>query len=145
MGTRNNLLTEFIEQFRAVGLKATYQRTEIMRELVVSGGHPDAETIYRRVRERIPTISLDTVYRTVRLLEEKGLISRVGLLRDRARFEANTERHHHFVCTECGAVHDFYSEALDGLELPEVSDVGDADCVYVEVLGRCRRCRGERG
>jgi Fur family peroxide stress response transcriptional regulator len=89
----------FFEVCRRYGVKATHQRAEIYRELAGTNEHPDVETIYARVRKRIPAISLDTVYRTLRLLEKKGLISRVGSLGERTRFDANIDRHHHFVCT----------------------------------------------
>jgi len=135
-------VSEFVEACRRQGIKATHQRTEILRELALTGEHPDAETIYTRVRKRIPAISLDTVYRTLRMFEEKGVISRVGSIKDRARFDANTDRHHHFVCTECGMVRDFYSDALDHFSAPpEVSKMGNVDNVYVELRGLCRSCQ----
>lgn len=135
-------VAEFVDACRRQGVKATHQRTEILRELVATQEHPDAETIYARVRQRIPTISLDTVYRTLRMLEELGAIARVGATRDRARFDANTDRHHHFVCGECGTIGDFYSDVLDRFSVPrEVAEMGSVDWVYVELRGRCRRCQ----
>lgn len=135
-------VAEFIDACRRLGIKATYQRIEILRELVATDEHPDAETIYARVRQRIPTISLDTVYRTLRMLEDKGVITRVGSVRDRARFDANTDRHHHFVCLECGAITNFYSDALDRFPVPrEVAEMGSVDRVYVELRGLCRKCQ----
>lgn len=132
---------EFVETCRREGIKATHQRTEIVRELAGSDAHPDAETVYRAVRQRIPAISLDTVYRTLRLLEEKGVICRVGSIQDRARFDANIDRHHHFICSECGRVVDFSSSALDDVRAPaEVDEVGSVDDVYVEFRGRCKDC-----
>ena len=127
---------------REHGIVATHQRTEIYRELTGTTEHPSAEAIYKRVRARIPAISLDTVYRTLRLLESKGVISRAGFVGDRTRFDANTDRHHHFVCTECGLIGDFYSHALDRFSVPpEVSEMGSVDGVYVELRGRCRKCQ----
>ena len=135
-------VAEFLECCRRQGVRATHQRAEILRELAGSQEHPDAETIHRRVRQRIPTISLDTVYRTLRLLEDKGVIARVGSVRDRARYDANTDRHHHFVCTACGMIGDFYSDAMDRLPVPrEVSEMGSVEGVYVELRGICRDCR----
>ena len=135
-------VAEFLESCRRQGVKATHQRAEILRELAGSQEHPDAETIHRRVRQRLPTISLDTVYRTLRLLEDKGVIARVGSVRDRARYDANTDRHHHFVCTACGMIGDFYSDAMDRLPVPrEVSEMGSVEGVYVELRGICRDCR----
>jgi Fur family peroxide stress response transcriptional regulator len=135
-------VADFVKVCRRQGVKATHQRTEILRELAGMAEHPDAETIHARVRQRIPAISVDTVYRTLRLLEDRGVIARVGSMRDRARFDANTDRHHHFVCTECGLIGDFYSEALDRFQVPrEVAEIGSVDGVYVELRGRCRKCQ----
>ena len=134
-------VAEFVEVCRRQGIKATHQRTEILRELAASEEHPDAEMIHARVRQRVPAIAVDTVYRTLRLLEDKGVIARVGSMRDRARFDANTDRHHHFVCTACGMIGDFYSDAMDRLAVPrEVSEMGSVDGVYVELRGICRKC-----
>ena len=127
---------------RARGIKATHQRVEIMRELASTEEHPDADALYQRVRERIPTMALDTVYRTLKLLEENGIVSRVGCTRERARFDGNTARHHHFVCTKCGLVRDFHDETFDSLKAPrEVPEMGCVNSVYVELRGLCQECR----
>lgn len=135
-------VAEFLEVCRRQGVKATHQRTEILRELAASEEHPDAETLLARVRQKIPAISVDTLYRTLRLLEDNGVIARVGSMRDRARFDANTDRHHHFVCTECGMIGDFYNDEMDRLPVPrEVAEMGSVDGVYVELRGICRKCK----
>ena len=66
-------MQHFEQVCRGAGVKLTHQRMEVFREVALSGDHPDAETIYRRVRARIPTVSLDTVYRALWLLAELGL------------------------------------------------------------------------
>ncbi len=135
-------VAEFANACRRNGVRATHQRTEIFRELSSTEEHPDAETLYARVRRRIPAVSLDTIYRTLRMLEGKGVISRVGSIRDRARFDANSERHHHFVCSECGLVGDVYSETLDRVTAPPgISAMGGVQSVHVELRGLCRRCQ----
>jgi Fur family peroxide stress response transcriptional regulator len=135
-------IAEFLEVCRRQGIKATHQRIEILRELAGSEEHPDAETIFARVRQRIPAISFDTIYRTLRLFEDRGVITRMGAMRDRARFDANTDRHHHFVCTDCGMICDFYSDTMDRLPVPrDVSEMGIVKGVYVELRGICRKCK----
>ena len=137
-------VAEFLDICRRQGVKATHQRMEILRELANSEEHPDAETILRRVRHRVPAMSVDTVYRTLRLLEDSGVISRVGSMRDRTRYDANMDRHHHFVCTECGMIGDFYSDAMDRLPVPrEVYEMGSVAGAYVELRGVCRKCKHE--
>ena len=130
---------------RRYGAKVTHQRTEIYRELAGTNEHPDAETIYARVRKRIPVISFDTVYRTLRLLERRGLISRVGSLGERTRFDADTKRHHHFVCTECGSIGDIYNEEWNNLRVPsDVMNMGKVNSVHVELRGLCKACQRKR-
>jgi Fur family transcriptional regulator, peroxide stress response regulator len=135
----------FSEECRRSGFKATHQRTEIYRELAGTNKHPDVEAIYLRVRKRIPAISLDTVYRTLRLLEKKGFISRVGSLGEKTRYDANTDRHHHFVCTECGFMGDVYNEKWDDFRAPsEVTTLGRVNSIHVELRGLCKACQRKR-
>ena len=140
-----NRVKAFSGACRDLGIKATHQRAEIYRELARTEEHPDVETIYSRVRRRIPEISLDTVYRTLRLLEEKGIITRVGSLSERTRFDANTARHHHFVCTECGFVGDLYNEEWNNVRAPtEVTAMGTVNSIHVELRGLCKTCQKKR-
>jgi Fur family peroxide stress response transcriptional regulator len=136
---------DFVDLCREHGLKATQQRFEIYVELFNSLEHPDAETVYLEIRKRMPSISFDTVYRTVRVLEEKGVISRINPNLERTRYDANTKRHHHFICDKCGLIKDFYSEEFDRLAPPvEIDEIGKADCVHVEVRGVCNKCKRKK-
>jgi Fur family peroxide stress response transcriptional regulator len=130
---------------RSAGVKLTHQRLEIFREVAQSGSHPDAETVYRAVRKRIPTISLDTVYRALWLLSELGLITTLGPPRERTRFDANLRRHHHFVCRQCGLIRDFYSNAFDELRLPQsLKAIGSIETTHVEARGLCCKCANKQ-
>lgn len=136
------LVTSFLDQCRRLGIKGTHQRREIFKELAQTAAHPDAKTIYQGVKQRIPAISFDTVYRTLRLFEEKGVIARVGLPSESARFDANTARHGHFVCSQCGFIGDFRCEALESLILPdEASRFGSLHSINMEVIGICQNCQ----
>ena len=133
----------FMAACRDRGFKATHQRLEILRVLTANPVHPDAETIYRIVRKRLPSISLDTVYRTLRMLAENGLIARVGVFQERARFDDNTQPHPHLVCTRCGHIADWPGESISlppPSEPREGSAPGVVDSVYVEYRGVCRNC-----
>jgi Fur family peroxide stress response transcriptional regulator len=134
-------MRHFEEVCRAAGVKRTHQRIEIFREVARSGDHPDAEAVLRGVRQRVPTVSLDTVYRTLWLLDDLGLIHTLGPARERTRFDANLRRHHHFVCERCGLTRDFESEALAELPLPEsLRAIGEVKATHVEVRGVCHEC-----
>ena len=126
---------------RDEGIKLTHQRIEIFREVAQTGDHPDADLVYQRVRDRIPTVSLDTVYRTLWLLNDLGLVKTLGSSRGRTRFDANLNRHHHFVCGQCGFTRDFDSSTLDNIRLPDsVGSLGEIVATHVEVSGICREC-----
>jgi Fur family peroxide stress response transcriptional regulator len=134
-------MTGFNQACRKSGAKLTHQRMEIYREVAQTGDHPDAEKVFQGVRERMPTVSLDTVYRTLWWLKELGLIKTIGPPRERTRFDANLSRHHHFVCINCGLTRDFYSDTFDKLKLPEsVQSIGYAEMTQVEVKGTCHKC-----
>jgi Fur family peroxide stress response transcriptional regulator len=126
---------------RESNVKLTHQRLEIFREIAQTGDHPDAEKVYRRIRKRLPTVSLDTVYRTLWLLTDLGLITTLGPAHMRTRFDANLNRHHHFVCIRCGATHDFYSNELSQITLPEsLKKIGSVETMQMEVRGVCWHC-----
>jgi len=138
-------LNHLKEGFRRLGVKLTHQRLEIFREVAKSSDHPDAERIYKSVRKRVPTVSLDTVYRTLWLLLDLGLITTLGPSRERTRFDANMRPHHHFVCSMCGMTRDFYSEELDGLRVPRsAKSFGQVATMQVEVRGVCLECAGKK-
>jgi Fur family transcriptional regulator, peroxide stress response regulator len=131
----------FKARSKAAGLKLTHQRLEVFREVAASLEHPDADTLFQAVSRRVPTVSLDTVYRTLWLLNDLGLIRTLGPRRERVRFDANLEHHHHYVCVRCGLARDFESADLNALRLPEaVRRLGSVAATHVEVRGVCERC-----
>ncbi len=139
-------MKRFEEVCRESGVKLTYQRMEVFREVAGTEDHPDAETVFHGVRKRIPTISLDTVYRTLWTLNDLGLIKTLGASRERSRFDANLDQHHHFVCTQCGHTYDFISETLNNLHLPDsVDELGKIESTLVEVRGVCHKCAKKAG
>ncbi len=126
---------------KAAGIKLTHQRLEIFREIVENEAHPDVETVFRAVQPRMPTVSLDTVYRTLWLLHSLGLATTLGPQGDGIRFDANLSHHHHYVCVRCGLVRDFESHDLNSLRLPDsVTQIGSVVDAHVEVRGVCALC-----
>ena len=129
---------------RAAGIKLTHQRLEIFREIAASAEHPSVETVFSAVRARVPTVSQDTVYRTLWLLRDLGLATTLGPQRDGVRFDANLDPHHHYVCVRCGLVRDFESVALNTLRVPDaVKQLGSVVDAHVEVRGVCAKCARE--
>jgi len=134
----------FKDAAKQAGVKLTHQRIEIFREVAASLEHPSAEAVMKALQPRMPTVSLDTVYRTLWLLHDLGLVSTLGPRRASVRFDANLEHHHHYVCVRCGLARDFESEDLNVLRIPEsVKELGSIVGTHVEVRGVCSRCADE--
>jgi Fur family transcriptional regulator, peroxide stress response regulator len=127
------------------GFKATPQRLEIFRQVARTDEHPEADVVCARVRKRMPTVSPDTIYRTLAFLEQNGLIRKLSRLHGASRFDANVEKHHHFVCTECGGAWDVYSETLDHLTAPpEAARLGAVTSIHTELHGVCTACQAAK-
>ena len=136
-------VSEFIDRSKELGIKVTPQRIAIYKELASTDQHPSTETIYKKIKDYYPNISLTTVYRTLETFEKLGLISVVNVLYNAARYDANLSPHHHIVCTECKKVEDVYDESLNNLDISNKT-LGDYKVEGYSLLlsGVCTSCRG---
>ena len=99
------------------GLRITEQRKTIARVISEAEDHPDVETLHERAAAVDPNISIATVYRTVRLFEEAGILERHEFGDGRSRYEAVTDEHHdHLIDVETGRVIEFHDEELETLK-----------------------------
>jgi Fur family peroxide stress response transcriptional regulator len=108
----------FIDRCRQAGLKVTPQRLAIYKLLIDSTDHPSADWVYRKLTDSWPTISFDTVNRTLLTFAEIGVISMVESYSLSRRFDSLTEKHHHFHCVKCGQIIDILDSSLDDVTLP---------------------------
>jgi Fur family peroxide stress response transcriptional regulator len=92
--------------FREKNLKLTPQRYAIYKYLVSTKSHPSAEMIYEKLLPDYPTMSLATVYKTVKTLIGIGMVQELNVGEDNFRFDANVNKHPHIVCQSCGRVDD---------------------------------------
>jgi Fur family peroxide stress response transcriptional regulator len=141
--TLSEKMTDFENACKQAGLKITHQRLEVFRELAGSLDHPSAETLFKRLQKKLPTISLDTVYRTLGTFEQHDLIIRVDTVESQARFEAEMGIHHHIICKKCGKISDFQWDSFDEKELPQdVIQWGSVGKRQATLYGICSVCQG---
>ena len=107
-----------IEQLCAArGLRMTDQRRVVARVLSASHDHPDVEELYKRASDIDPNISIATVYRTVRLFEEAGVVERHDFGDGRSRYEEAGDAHHdHLIDMKTGRVIEFFDEEIEKLK-----------------------------
>ncbi len=127
------------------GMRVTPQRIEIYKQIANSCEHPDAETVYEAVKETMPNVSVDTVYRTLSSLEEMDMIFRVDNQLPKARFDADKRPHHHFICVKCNEVYDIFLEPNENVLLPKNAEkFGEIKDVNVQIRGICNKCLQEQ-
>jgi Fur family transcriptional regulator, peroxide stress response regulator len=141
--TISRRMADFEQQCRLSGLRITPQRLAIYRQLVTTDEHPSAEWVYRRVRESHPSISLDTVNRTLLTLARIGAAFVVEGSGDAKRFDGAGEGHQHFKCLRCRRIIDFHHEPFDNIQVPEVISRFKVLRKSVYFEGICDRCEKE--
>ena len=122
--------------------RLTRQRQAVLDVVRRASTHPDACWIYDRVRQRIPNISLGTVYRSLAVLRDAGLVLEMAQGGGPNRYDANTGDHQHIVCQECGRVLDLEVGDLAALRERAARTSGFAEDLgeRVEFYGRCQDC-----
>lgn len=139
MMTSDERYERFCADIKTVGLRMTEQRKVILRVLADSSDHPDANELYHRAYTIDGSVSLSTVYRTLRLLEDKGAIQRHAFDEGRARFEnTDTEHHDHLIDLDSHAVIEFRSEKIEKLQAEIAAELG-YDIVRHKLELYCRK------
>ncbi len=107
------------------GMKMTDQRRIIARVLSVAEDHPDVEEVYRRATDKDSNISIATVYRTMKLFEDAGIVERHDFGDGRSRYEEASDDHHdHIINVKSGKVIEFHNEEIEALQEKIVAEHG---------------------
>lgn len=136
----------FRKHLEARGLRDTGPREEILRCLLAAAGHRSPEEIHAELRRRKSRVGRATVFRTLKLLEEGGLVSKVVFADGAARYERAVGRahHDHMICVDCARALEFESPAIERAQSREAARRGFKVLWHRhELFGRCRDCAGK--
>ncbi|MBD3197222.1 MAG: transcriptional repressor [Candidatus Lokiarchaeota archaeon] len=130
--------------FRKNGYKVTSQRLAVYNYLISREDHPSADEIFNALKEEHPTISLGTIYNSLSVLRDLGLIQELGFNEGSSRYDPNTEVHVNMVCEKCGEIHDYYPEFLETLwekitNSLEITPTGQRIDIYYQ----CEKCSNQ--
>ena len=122
------------------------KRQAILDLLKQTKEHPGAESIYRQLKPIYPDLSLGTVYRNLKEMEEDGTIASVAVVGDRERFDGRTDPHTHAICTECGKIIDLDEITLPPELLSRAVEASEFSIAYAKLqfVGICDDCRKAR-
>jgi Fur family ferric uptake transcriptional regulator len=131
------------------GIRLTRQRQILLDLIDESGEHLDAERLYQMARERDPKLNRVTVYRTLKMLKEGGLVDELDLMHlggDQHYYETRSKQEHaHVICLRCGRVEEFFGEPLQRLRRQVESHFGfNVIIARTEIGGYCSHCQTMR-
>ncbi len=120
-------------------IRPSMQRVLILEHLLMNRMHPTAEEIYMGLHERDRSISKATVYNTLALFEDRGLVRVLTMGDDERRYDIGTNDHGHFICDNCGQIQDFCIDMDSCItDLPQGNKIRQRDVYY---RGLCQTCR----
>lgn len=135
-------MNTMIEKLRSQRISVTPQRLAVLTILESRRDHPTAEQIYQEVRRQMPAISFNTVYKTLEVLCQRGLVIKVNPLHEVARYDIETSNHAHLVCRKCHLIVDLHDEVAPGLALPPQDRAGfQVERHSLIFWGLCPRCQ----
>ncbi len=135
-------IEELKSHCREDGIPLTQQRIEVYKILVGSEEHPSPEMIYKRLKNKFPTLSLATVYKNLKALTGMGFARKINPLSDHARYDGDVKEHNHFICLSCRKVEDVHFEELERVQIPDLPDSEHAiTAKTVAYMGICKTCQ----
>lgn len=120
-------------------IKPSVQRLAVMEYMLTHSTHPTVDEIHQALALSIPTLSKTTIYNTLNLFEEEGVVLYLGIDKKNARFDGNTSQHAHFRCKHCGAIIDIMNQKKEKVVLAEHPELS-IDDVQIYYTGRCSSC-----
>jgi len=133
-----------ISKLREKGYRLTPQRIEIIRLLSNDRSHPAAIDIFRRVKKKVPQISISTVYYTIEMLKRAGLIQELEFYESDNRYDVNLSDHVNLVCRKCGRIEDFMDPLPFSSKIIEEKTGFESVGMRYEYYGYCKECRVKR-
>lgn len=131
-----------IEKLRSRNISVTPQRVAVLAILESRRDHPNAEQIYQEVRQQMPAISFNTVYKTLEVFCQKGLLIKVNPLHEVARYDIDTKHHAHLICRQCHYIVDLPDEAAPAPPLAEEAQAGfRVERHSLTFWGLCPQCQ----
>lgn len=139
-------LASLTSALRERGYRITPQREAILREVLRAEGHITPQDVARRVQRRMPAVNASTVYRTLGMLEEAGVVRHAHLERGAEYHRADESRHVHLTCSRCGAEDDLSMREAESLEqLIHRHHDFSPDLTHFAISGLCADCRRAAG
>jgi Fur family iron response transcriptional regulator len=132
---------DLLEELRAHDIQPSAQRVAVAQYVLFTGEHPSADQVWAKVRRSLPVLSRATVYNTLNLFVQKGLLRQLVLAEGKVVFDPKVDAHHHFIDEVTGSIHDVPWEAL---EVRKMASLRGYDVREYQVVMRGRKAASGR-
>jgi len=132
-----------VQQLKSVGLRVTPQRLAIFSALVSTDSHPTAQALFEQLHPQLPSLSQATVYNTLQILAERGLILEIGTAGDGAvHYDGDPTPHVNLICTNCHGVQDLFEIPLGSVAKDKIGQAGfKIHAMHIAFYGQCQDCQ----
>jgi Fe2+ or Zn2+ uptake regulation protein len=132
------LFEDLKQELKIKNINLSYQRLKVLEYLTQNQCHPTVDQIYTDLQKDISTLSKTTVYNTLKILTEVGLVSIIAIEDNESRYDIMTENHGHFKCESCGKIFDFNID-LDSLKFRDLNDfkINDKNVYFKGICPKC--------
>ena len=134
-------VTELKKILRSHSIQPSHHRLQVLSYLKNHRVHPTADMIYQHISAKIHTLSKTTVYNTLKIFSEKGIVRELNIGEHELRYDINVEPHAHFKCVKCGKLFDVFDKTL--LPDREMVDGHIVSKIDVYLQGTCKECAGK--
>ncbi len=131
-------LEDFKKELKMKNIQLSYQRLKVLEYLTQNQCHPTVDKIFTDLQKDIPTLSKTTIYNTLRILVEAGLVRVITIEDNETRYDIIVENHGHFKCESCGTIYDF-SIDIDSLTSEDLNNfkINDKNIYFKGICPRC--------
>jgi len=131
-------MKKLIEFLAERGISSTVQRLKILKYIQENKEHPSIDMIYQKILKEIPTLSKTTIYNTMNLLVENGVVSKICVGEGEARYDINLQPHAHLRCIDCGNIYDVKIDP----KLSRIKKINGNQIMHTNIYftGKCKEC-----
>lgn len=138
-------MSRYMQILKDNGIRVTPQRKLIIEFLASTRSHPTAESVFENIKDSSPALSLNTVYKTLEVFEQRGMVRKFNIGSNIYRYDANIDLHSHIVCMTCKRVDDINGNLSNlGEKIwKDVESYSDYEVLYADLFfyGHCKDCR----
>lgn len=139
---RETLFNESINALKKTGVRITPQRRAVLKFMIDADNHPTADEVYKALSPEHPGMSVATIYNNLKVLKNTGLIKELTYGDASSRFDFNSDKHYHIMCSSCGKITDFHFKGLEAVEELAANSTDFSITHHrLELYGLCKECK----